>query len=312
MTRLDELISVSARPSEIFDFLDSCGTQEDVVRVFSESMFFQRLFQLDFFLTCDRPEADRLFGFADCVPAHDKSLFSMQVLLSGSGKAQYAKYRYRRKLNDMASAFGAFNPYIYLRGDTADKMRSLDGNCFASAVSGNMLALPRLLDDADFAFFADNVGYSLFQNRIAQLDFFSSLERERRKALVKGVFRTMAPRHYVRFVKSVLASDLDFADKAGVVGWMKSVGLSFCSKSGRPYYELLSECSSFQELALRDSVSGEGELSGNFALHLLIHEPENLRVWLDACGEFPPYFRPEDVDGLISYSSKRRVREDED
>jgi hypothetical protein len=87
-----------------------------------------------------------------------------------------------------------------------------------------------------------------------------------------------------------------------VLGEMKESKLMFRSKSGRLYSDLMSEYSSFQELALKDCISGADELDEMFELYLLLYMPENLRTWLDANQRFPSYLRPEDVDELVSYS----------
>jgi hypothetical protein len=106
----------------------------------------------------------------------------------------------------------------------------------------------------------------------------------------------------MRFVRSVFASDLELRLKTAILGGMKESGLKFCTKGGRPYADLISEYSSFQELVLKDCISGADELGETFAMHLLLYMPENLRTWLDANQRFPSYLRREDVDELVSYS----------
>ena len=299
MTRLDELISENAKPSFILDFV---GAAADIRRLFSESLFFQRIFQLDFFLSCGRPDIDKLFKLAKFLPARDRSLLAFQILLSESDKAQYAKYKYRRVLKEMSSSFGAFNPYVYLYGDTADRIRYFDKVCFKTVAAGNITDLHRVMPKEAFTFFMEHIGYSLFQNRLAQVDFLSGLPPSAQDALVKGIITSMTPRYYMRFVRSVFASDLELRLKTAILGGMKESKLKFCTKGGRLYADLISECSSFQELVLKDCISGADELGETFAMHLLLYMPENLRAWLDANQRFPSYLRREDVDELVSYS----------
>ena len=299
MTKLDELISGNAKPSFILDFV---GAAADIRRLFSESLFFQRIFQLDFFLSCGRPDIDRMFKFAEFLPARDKSLFALQVLLAESDKAQYAKYKYRRMLRDMSSAFGSFNPYVYLHGDTADRVRAIDKACFKAAISGNMLRLHEAMPAEAFDFLVSHMGYSLFQNRLAQFDFLSAIPQPERVKLVKSAVCNLMPNYYIRFAKSILASNLEFRLKTATLDAIKAAKLRFCNKKGRWYADLVSEYSSFQELVLKDCVSGGEDFGEMFAMHLLLYMPENLRTWLYSSQRLPSYLRLEDIDDLIRYS----------
>ena len=299
MTRLDELISENVEPSFILDFID---TAADIRRLFSDSLFFQRIFQLDFFLSCSRLDIDRMFKFAEFLPSRDKSLFALQVLLSESGKAQYAKYRHQRILSDMSSAFGTFNSYVYLYSDIAERIRTIDRVCFKAMASGDILSIYKIMPVETFKFFTLHIGFSLFQNRIAQLDVLLSMPQALQMQLANGVMTNMSPGHYIRFVKSVFMSDMEMELKTLLLDRMKASKVMFLSNDGVPYVDLVSKYSSFQELVLKDSISCRSELNDMFAIYLLLYMPENLKTWLDSVEQFPSYLRREDVDELISHS----------
>ena len=204
MTRLDELISENVEPSFILDFVD---TAADIRQLFSDSLFFQRIFQLDFFLSCSRPDIDRVFKFAEFLPSRDKSLFALQVLLSESDKAQYAKYGYRQILSSMSSAFGTFNSYVYQYGDMMERVRTIDKVCSMAMASGDILNIHKIIPTETFKFFTLHIGFSLFQNRIAQLDVLLSMPQALQMQLANGVMANMSPGHYIRFVKYVRYGD---------------------------------------------------------------------------------------------------------
>lgn len=302
MTRLDELLSAGAAKLAL-DYVRSLGA-ERAREAFRQSMFFQRMFQLDFFLSLGEEDMDALVRQAWLAPARDRSVFAMQVLLSKSGSRGLLRtvFRRRTELRDLSASFGSLNPYTYFIGSIPARMCELDKVCFAACEDGPMLAPHRFFSAGDLDYFLDNVGFSLFAGRTMQSDFLESLPEELRPAMLRGVLVSAVPGHAVRFYKSVLASGLGMDLKKTVLREMISRDMQPAAPDGRFYSDMLSDPSGIHELILRDAVDGRRLLGPAFAMYLLLHMPDRVRLWTESGGELPPYMRPEDIDELAEYS----------
>lgn len=279
----DALVASGASPSALFDFLDASG---GFSAVFEESLLVRRLFESDFFFRCQSAELGRLFSLLESVPegVPYPAFLTWQLAGSRSSKAAALAYDCRAVLSRARKSCPVANPHSWPAGRL---VRHADRRLSELCREDAFLSMPEKLGRAKAALVLKNIGYSLFQGRMLQPDFFASLDGHLKDVMLDGVERTMGPVFAVKFAKAVISGPFSLEYKKRVVGIMRNRhcgqdDFGICRPKHAPVF---GGCSSFQEFMLGAVCAGRdvsmGLRSSSFALFLLCARPSWLREWAE-------------------------------
>ena len=290
---LDSFITDDEKPSTVIAFLQ----QHDYMfkEICNGSLYWTRLFQLDFFLKCDKIGRDYILSKLSDIDIEYKAFFVWQILLSDSLKANEVKYKCRKMLDEIWRS-PCSHPHS---SSYCSWFKTIDTECAQFSTKDCVLAVPMTLSKSDFERVYNGIQYSLFRARLLQYDVFASIDTYKQFIMMSRALHLRNGKldmNCVRFFLQVLDSDED-----------DNVKLTFYKKFRESIFEtpetpedylsssvsgdvmkLLYECDSGEEFILKMTIFNY-EMTPYVVLQLLALRPKWIKAWARA-----------DKDGLDS------------
>lgn len=288
---LDYMLSEFDDPNVVVDWLKDAA---DVEAVFANSLYWRRMFQLDFFLKLSQKNMDWILLAADKCACLVKAGLAWQVLASKSPEAKSAARVFSTRLRNAAETTGLRHPYAFGHGKYIQYMdEEISRQCASGCASFPHTA------GAGFSEYLRYADYSLFAVRMAQADVFGACSDARKWEMLQRIAKRPSFRNSftglsemaVDFILQVLVSGEDDAVKLESYGCLvdKDVSRRQWSKAD----SALSEASSVQELLVKADVEGEA-LGLQLVKCLLQRRPGWIIEWAES--------DPEGLDQILPIS----------
>jgi len=271
---------------------------KDILRY---SLHYNRLFQLDLFLTCTSDDQDYIIKKLKDTSINDAAILTWQILKSNSYKAQHIKYKFRQEL-DWILKNGPKHPYSF---GHEKHISPLDTLCFKLAESNNINALPNIVDNSKLIPYFKHISYSLFKNRLMQYDFVSTLDDISKYMFIKITFDDIGIDIDTMKCLSmqIFDSNEDFEVKRLCFDKLYSniVPNHIIDDN---ILEIVYNCASFAELMLKLTIFNK-EVAQHIVLYLLMFKIEWLKEWIEYDRkELDSYLNISDfVDKLLNYTT---------
>lgn len=288
---LDALISSGAADAAV-DYAASVTEPDERKRMFRESFLLGRMFQLDFFLKC-RKAVPKLFNMLPELPPPYAVPLIWQIHRSGSMKANAAKYDFRGVMSKVLKNCPLCHPYAF---GHEQFVSAVDRICFSLCETDSVKDLPisigkgypQSVKSRMFLSYMDDIGYSLFAGRIAQLDFMMALPDFDSSVYgyLAGIAKSASPWTISKFSKQLFDSpSVPVPVKAF---WRRKLSSVFSEKETLPaeVRRRIDACSSFQEFYLSVIVNGDktrldDSVGSSMVLYMLLYRLDWLKAWAE-------------------------------
>jgi hypothetical protein len=283
---LDAFFIENEKPSVIITFLQQYDTSfDDIIK---NSLYSDRLFQLDFILQCNINEIDYIIKKINTNKISIKTLyFIWQILKSNSYKVNHIKYALRDYIKDCNKNYK--HPYQY--GSII--VEQLDDQCIKYIDKNKTIfnILYQYYDNSElFLKYLNDVDKSLFKYRFMQFDFISQLKDDLLFVFLNNIYTSTD--NFEKFNAQIFDSDIDFEIKKHCFNMSKNNVAVYITDN--KYSDICNECESIAELLLKISIFGI-DIDYMFILFLMFNKLNWLKEWIE--------FDKNTVDSLLNVSS---------
>lgn len=277
---LDLFIADGEQPSTIVAFLQ----QHDYMfkEICADSLYWTRLFQLDFFLKCNKLCREYILSKLPDIDIEYKAFFVWQILLSDSLKANEVKYKCRKLLNEIWRS-----PCAHPHASAGCAwFKSVDTECAQFATKDCILTIPMTLPKHEFERVYNGIQYSLFRARLLQYDIFAAIDIYKQYIMMSRALclrNGVIDMNCLRFFLQVLDSGED--DKVKLAFYKKfresifETPEDFLSSSiNVDVMRLIHECSSGEEFIMKMAIYGN-DMTPYVVLQLMALRPKWIKTW---------------------------------
>lgn len=220
--------------------------------IISNSIYWTRIFQLDFILECNHKEISYIISKLKSIPGKHAAYCCWQILNSNSGCSNSIKYEFRKEMAWILDRFSTSHPYSSYMSRSEAEYDKLIANSFQKRIAIDELANKfNMMNADDFKDYMSNLNASLFKYRILQYDLFEHLAPERKWIFISSI-KDLANEKFEYFTLQVLDSNEDNEIKDML---LDSVCECWCYDKGDTYGDCI-DASSFGEMMLNMTIAG--------------------------------------------------------
>lgn len=278
---LDSFIADGEQPSTIVAFLKMNDDMFD--EICAGSIYWPRLFQLDFFLNCSKNDRAYIIKKLDEINIRYKAYFVWQILISNSLIANEVKYKCRKMLDEIWKTPSVKHPHILSCGGM---FKEFDDECAAFSSKDCILTVPMTLSKIDFERVFNSIEHSLFSARLLQYDIFAAMDTYKQYIMMSRALHLrngVIDMNCLRFFLQVLDSGED--DKVKLAFYKKfresifETPEDFLSSSiNDDVMRLIHECSSGEEFIMKMAIYGN-DMTPYVVLQLMVLRPKWIKTW---------------------------------
>ena len=302
---LDMFIVDGEKPSTVIAFLKMHDYMFD--EICYGSLYWNRIFQLDYFLSCDKDDREYILKKLNDIYIECKAYFVWQILISNSMKANDVKYKCRKMLDEIWKAPHVHHPHTM---SCSRIFKDLDIECATFSSKDCVLAVPMTLSKIDFERVFNGIEHSLFSARLLQYDIFAAMDTYKQYIMMSRALHLRNGKldmNCLRFFLQVLDS-VEY-DKVKIAFYKKfresifETPEDFLSSSiNADVMKLIHECSSCEEFIMKMTIFGN-EMTPYVILQLLALRPKWIRTWAKVDKEGLDNVL--NISGIADYLSKK-------
>lgn len=235
---LDEFLTSETSPEIVVQWLSQY--EDDFAEIIKSSRCYQRMFQLDWFFRCKQPQIDWLLSHMKKVPTKTAAYFAWQICKAESQVADNLKYRFRGEFEWIFSYGPKHHPY---NSFLSKSIVPFDMMFFKAAKDNQICDISYSVKNDVFGEMIYYLNYSLFRDRMLQIDFFQNLNEMKKFFFIKAAAKINIINRY-RFDLQLFDSDESSAVKLAYLKRLQadSQDIEFYShtlQSKFHHYELL-------------------------------------------------------------------------
>lgn len=285
---LDAFIIEDESPSIIFAFLEQ---HDDIfTTLINGSLYWTRLFQLDFFLKCTNEQRLYLLNKINnkSIPIEISAYLIWQILISTSLKANAIKYECRKLISKINNISTPAHPYRFFTGDNSVVVKAIDNYCIALSNHDNISAIPNLISKQNFNVYFSNIRHSLFSSRLLQYDIFANTDYGNKYVMLNNAIHANITQNDLRFILQIFDSNEPIPVKQCCYskireleknGNSNNIEMLLTAAIGKDIYCLINDVSSIEEFILKSTIYNY-ELTPYIILYLLYTKPKWIKNWM--------------------------------